>query len=81
MRSRKNLKHNGEEGGGRGTSNRASSSTCCSEDESNASQDGNTTLNSNGKSRASRGTATDPQSLYARVINYVNHKVPNFNIG
>lgn len=25
-------------------------------------------LNSNGKARASRGSATDPQSLYARVI-------------
>lgn len=29
---------------------------------------GPTTLNSNGKTRASRGSATDPQSLYARVI-------------
>jgi hypothetical protein len=25
-------------------------------------------LNSNGKTRANRGSATDPQSLYARVI-------------
>ncbi|KAG6736428.1 hypothetical protein POTOM_060800 [Populus tomentosa] len=51
---------------------------CCSEDESNASQElnggassslsskGTTTLNSSGKTRASKGTATDPQSLYAR---------------
>ncbi|XP_034923142.1 uncharacterized protein [Populus alba] len=54
------------------------SSGCCSEDESNASQElnggassslsskGTTTLNSSGKTRASKGTATDPQSLYAR---------------
>lgn len=55
------------------------SSSCCSEDESNASQDqiggedsskGNSALNLSGKTRASRGSATDPQSLYARVIIY-----------
>ncbi|XP_061979694.1 transcription factor RSL2-like [Populus nigra] len=54
------------------------SSGCCSEDESNDSQEpnggassslsskGTTTLNSSGKTRASKGAATDPQSLYAR---------------
>ncbi|XP_016490829.1 transcription factor bHLH84-like [Nicotiana tabacum] len=58
---------------------RQSSFSCCSEDESNvsnyelyglASSDNSkgvsAPLNSNGKSRASRGSATDPQSLYAR---------------
>ena len=42
----------------------------CSEDD-NASQDSDSkvseALNSNGKTRATRGAATDPQSLYARV--------------
>lgn len=56
---------------------RQNSSSCCSEDESNASLEMNGTtscssskgsraLNSSGKTRASRGSATDPQSLYAR---------------
>ncbi|OIT07576.1 transcription factor bhlh85 [Nicotiana attenuata] len=58
---------------------RQSSFSCCSEDESNvsnydlyglASSDNSkgvsAPLNSIGKSRASRGSATDPQSLYAR---------------
>ena len=45
-----------------------------SEDESNASQEvinesAKETLNMNGKKRANRGAATDPQSLYARVRN------------
>ncbi|CBI19412.3 unnamed protein product, partial [Vitis vinifera] len=53
-----------------------SSSSISSEDDSNASQElnggttseskGSAALNSNGKTRASRGSATDPQSLYAR---------------
>ncbi|KAB5568871.1 hypothetical protein DKX38_002664 [Salix brachista] len=46
-----------------------SSRSCSSEDE-NASQDSDSkvseALNSNGKTRATRGAATDPQSLYAR---------------
>ncbi|OVA17103.1 Myc-type [Macleaya cordata] len=57
--------------------NRQSSCSYSSEDESNASQElngGSTSTNSkksgalnlNGKTRASRGSATDPQSLYAR---------------
>lgn len=48
---------------------RQSSSSCCSEDESNASHEMNGTTScssSKGKTRASRGSATDPQSLYAR---------------
>ncbi|KAK9097170.1 hypothetical protein Sjap_022667 [Stephania japonica] len=56
--------------------NGQSSSSCSSEDDSNASLElngietsyskGSASLNSSGKSRASRGSATDPQSLYAR---------------
>ncbi|XP_022726978.1 transcription factor bHLH84-like [Durio zibethinus] len=57
--------------------NGQSSASCLSEDDSNASQElngggvtssskGEATLNLNGKTRASRGAATDPQSLYAR---------------
>ncbi|OMO73872.1 hypothetical protein CCACVL1_17085 [Corchorus capsularis] len=65
--------NNNDEDGGLNGQNSAS---CSSEDESNASQDlnggvsssskGQSALNSNGKTRASRGAATDPQSLYAR---------------
>ncbi|KAL4361099.1 hypothetical protein GQ457_04G002990 [Hibiscus cannabinus] len=46
--------------------------SCSSEDDSNASPESNSgstgdaALNLNGKTRASRGAATDPQSLYAR---------------
>ncbi|XP_047975207.1 transcription factor bHLH84-like [Salvia hispanica] len=51
-----------------------SSSSCCSEDESNevigttscSGSKGGRAPNPNGKTRASRGSATDPQSLYAR---------------
>ncbi|RRT31916.1 hypothetical protein B296_00058021 [Ensete ventricosum] len=48
-------------------------SSCCytSEDDSNGSQElkgaAAAALNPNGKTRAGRGSATDPQSLYARV--------------
>lgn len=50
--------------------------TCCSDDESNGGDtflskeegEDSKALNLNGKTRASRGAATDPQSLYARVI-------------
>ena len=54
-------------------------SSCCSEDESNyshelcggtsssLSQYNSTALNLSGKSRSSRGSATDQQSQYARV--------------
>ncbi|XP_047974571.1 transcription factor bHLH84-like [Salvia hispanica] len=49
----------------------SSSSGCCSEDESNASKSSSSSRRSGaqdmkGKARASRGSATDPQSLYAR---------------
>lgn len=58
------------------------SSSNNSENDSSASQEPNgggstssafkgpTALNLNGKTRASRGSATDPQSLYARVRYY-----------
>ncbi|KAJ8768875.1 hypothetical protein K2173_023870 [Erythroxylum novogranatense] len=58
--------------------NGPATSSCCSDDDSTASQDlsggapsslsskGNAAVNLNGKTRASRGAATDPQSLYAR---------------
>ncbi|GER42139.1 basic helix-loop-helix (bHLH) DNA-bindingsuperfamily protein [Striga asiatica] len=46
---------------------RQSSSSCCSEDDSNASRKVNEfSIGSKGKTRAGRGSATDPQSLYAR---------------
>ncbi|KAI3992167.1 hypothetical protein MKX01_015058 [Papaver californicum] len=48
---------------------RQSSSSCSSEEDSNGSQEEpkeSSVLNMNGKARASRGSATDPQSLYAR---------------
>ncbi|XP_047324372.1 transcription factor RSL2 isoform X2 [Impatiens glandulifera] len=69
-KSRKNNKTNDEE-----RNVRASSSGSDSEDESNVSQEGVTSSSSarsgaarnlNNKTRASRGSATDPQSLYAR---------------
>ena len=53
-----------------------SSTTFCSEEESQCpsqddggeeEEDASKALNLNGKTRASRGAATDPQSLYARV--------------
>lgn len=57
-----------------------SSCSYSSEDDSNTSQErnggtsssskGSAALNTNGKARARRGSATDPQSLYARVITH-----------
>ncbi|XP_056848201.1 transcription factor RSL2-like isoform X1 [Raphanus sativus] len=56
-----------------------SSVTLCSEDESHCpsqdageedEDDASKALNLNGKTRASRGAATDPQSLYARVNHF-----------
>ncbi|GMH03101.1 hypothetical protein Nepgr_004940 [Nepenthes gracilis] len=64
--------------GNNGGRNGQSSSSCSSEDDSNASQElnggttsnlsskGITALRLNGRTRANRGSATDPQSLYAR---------------
>lgn len=68
-------------GGGNNNYKQSSSSCCSEEDDSNGSSqeiNGGTTtsslsskgkaaLNVNGKTRANRGAATDPQSLYARV--------------
>ncbi|XP_031260247.1 transcription factor bHLH84-like [Pistacia vera] len=70
--------NNEQEDNSKGGLNRQTSSSCCSDDDSNASQELNggetsslsskekAALNLNGKTRASRGSATDPQSLYAR---------------
>lgn len=73
--------NNDGEGNG-GANHGQSSSSCCSGDDSiNGGQEmsggdtsslnpkGPAILNSEGKMRARRGSATDPQSLYARVIN------------
>lgn len=53
----------------RGSNGNSSSSNISEDDNASQENSGGTTLNSNGKTRASRGSATDPQSLYARVIN------------
>ena len=82
-RSKKNQSNvsttNNDEDGNAGL-NGQSSASCLSEDDSNASQElnggvtssskGGSALNFNGKTRANRGAATDPQSLYARVTIY-----------
>nr|GMD60770.1 transcription factor bHLH85-like [Ipomoea batatas] len=66
------ISHNSTEGGEEinGGQNTQSSSCSSIDDESNASQEllngGMENSESKGKSRASRGAATDPQSLYAR---------------
>ena len=81
--SKKNRKINlnGNEGESNIGSDGQSSSTTCSSEDDNVSQDTNgvtisdskasQALNLNGKTRASRGSATDPQSLYARVRNFL----------
>ncbi|XVE49320.1 hypothetical protein DITRI_Ditri01bG0073300 [Diplodiscus trichospermus] len=54
---------------GNASLNGQSPASCSSEDDSNTSQELNgeeAALNLNGKTRASRGAATDPQSIYAR---------------
>ncbi|KAL5988192.1 hypothetical protein ACLOJK_035955 [Asimina triloba] len=65
--SRKNLKtgRTAEDEETNNCVNGQSSSSCSSEDDSHASQEPNG-ANQNGKTRAGRGAATDPQSLYAR---------------
>ncbi|RVW72423.1 hypothetical protein VitviT2T_003645 [Vitis vinifera] len=73
-KSQKSVSSNNEEDNNGGVVNGQSSSSCSSEDESIASQElngssspkGSAALNSKDKARASRGSATDPQSLYAR---------------
>ena len=81
--SKKNCKINinGNEGESNIGSDGQSSSTTCSSEDDNVSQETNGVANSdskasqalnlNGKTRASRGSATDPQSLYARVRNFL----------
>ncbi|KAJ6954863.1 transcription factor bHLH76-like [Populus alba x Populus x berolinensis] len=73
VQSKKNQKNapdisHGEEESNAGPDGQSSSS--CSSEEDSASQDSDSkvsgVLNSNGKTRATRGAATDPQSLYAR---------------
>ncbi|CAI9753497.1 unnamed protein product [Fraxinus pennsylvanica] len=79
-KSKKNKKlirnSNDEEDTYNARGNGQSSSSWSIEDDSNGSQESNeetsesqglATINSNGKRRASRGSATDPQSIYARV--------------
>lgn len=57
-KAKKNIQMNNEEVGDKETNNNGqSTSSCSSEDDSNLKT----------KTRASRGAATDPQSLYARV--------------
>uniref|UniRef100_M1ATU1 Helix-loop-helix DNA-binding domain containing protein n=1 Tax=Solanum tuberosum TaxID=4113 RepID=M1ATU1_SOLTU len=57
-KNQKNIQMNTEEVGDKETNNNGQSTSCCSsEDDSNLKT----------KTRASRGAATDPQSLYARV--------------
>ncbi|GAB4852311.1 hypothetical protein Ancab_016503 [Ancistrocladus abbreviatus] len=77
-KSRSKMKNSKEEesNNNNGESNGQSSSSDISDNESNASDEANEgvnhepkeapVLNSHGKKRASRGAATDPQSLYAR---------------
>ena len=75
-KKKENQKSDEEDNNGDGINGQQSSSSYCSEeDESIASQEmngssspkGSATLTLNGKARAGRGSATDPQSLYARV--------------
>ncbi|KAJ3697892.1 hypothetical protein LUZ61_001597 [Rhynchospora tenuis] len=47
-------------------SSQGESSSCSSEDEMNGESNANYNLKKDGKSKAGRGSATDPQSLYAR---------------
>jgi hypothetical protein len=66
------------------------SSTSYSSEEDNASQETNggetsdpqlpSALNLNGKTRASRGSATDPQSLYARVTKLPHPQITLLNV-
>ncbi|KAE8686445.1 Transcription factor bHLH85 [Hibiscus syriacus] len=74
QRTRRNArsKKNVDEDGGNAGLNWQSWASCSSDDDSNASLEsnsgskGNAALNLNGKTRANRGAATDPQSLYSR---------------
>ncbi|KAE8725754.1 Transcription factor bHLH85 [Hibiscus syriacus] len=70
VREKKNCKMNvnGNEGECSMVADHGNGTGTCSSDDDNVSQDtkGSQALNLNGKTRASRGSATDPQSLYAR---------------
>ncbi|XP_039040047.1 transcription factor RSL2-like [Hibiscus syriacus] len=74
QRTRRNArsKKNVDQDGGNAGLNGQSWATCSSGDDTNASPEsnsgskGNAALNLNGKTRANRGAATDPQSLCAR---------------
>lgn len=76
-----NLSPKGNDGEESNGGSGGQSSTSYSSEDDNGSQETNggatseskasLSLNLNGKARASRGTATDPQSLYARVTIYV----------
>ncbi|XP_039061479.1 transcription factor RSL2-like [Hibiscus syriacus] len=70
VREKKNRKINvnGNEGECNMVAVHGFGSGTCSSDDDNVSQDtkGSQVLNLNGETRASRGSATDPQSLYAR---------------
>jgi len=82
--SKKNQKHDSSREEAEETnagSDGQSSSSNMSEDDNKeniggATSESKSVLNSNGKTRASRGSATDPQSLYARVciISHFNYK-------
>ena len=57
-----------------------SNASCSSEDESNTSQEltEGASSSSKGKTRAGHGSATDPQSLYAKVSNFDSDITHNF---
>jgi hypothetical protein len=84
VKSKKNQKLSQEEESNAGRD--VQSSSGCSSDDDNASQETNggepseskdsAALNLSGKMRASRGSATDPQSLYARVRKLTQPRTP-----
>lgn len=83
--SKKNQKHDSNredaEENNAGSDGQSSSSNISEEDNKEniggATSESKSVLNSNGKTRASRGSATDPQSLYARVYIY-RHIISHF---
>lgn len=85
MKSKKNQKLSQEEESNAGRDGQSSSGGCSSDDD-NASQETNggehskskdsAALNLSGKMRAGRGSATDPQSLYARVRKLPQPRTP-----
>ncbi|XP_065847760.1 transcription factor bHLH84 [Euphorbia lathyris] len=68
VKAKKNLSPKSKEEEEKNGGEEGQSSTSCSSEEDNGSQDSKMSeaLNSSGKARAGRGSATDPQSLYAR---------------